>query len=45
MNGLTYLKKLVEKYQIPEVQVIKFTKEDVVRSGITKHFVYALEDE
>lgn len=45
MNGLTYLRKLVEKYQIPEVSFIKFNKDDVVRSGITKSFVFALEDE
>ena len=45
MNGLQYLKKLVDKYSIPEVSFIKFTKDDICRSGITKSFVIAFEDE
>ena len=45
MNGLTYLRKLVEKYQIPDVTFINFTREDICRSGITKSFVIAFEEE
>lgn len=45
MNGLTYLRKLVDKYHIPEVSFIKFTRNDICRSGITKSFVIAFEDE
>lgn len=45
MNGLTYLSKVVEKYQIPEVSFVRFTREDICRSGITKSFVIAFEDE
>lgn len=45
MNGLTYLKKLVEKYEIPDVSFTKFTREDICRSGITKSFVVAFEEE
>lgn len=45
MNGLTYLHKIVEKYQIPEVGFVKFTRDDICRSGITKSFVIAFEEE
>lgn len=45
LTGLLYLSRMVEKYKIPDVAFIGFTKEDVVRSGITKQFVLAFEDE
>lgn len=45
MNGLTYLRKLTEKYSIPEVSFINFTRDDICRSGITKSFVIAFEEE
>jgi phosphate starvation-inducible PhoH-like protein len=45
MNGLTYLQKLTEKYKIPDVTFVKFTRDDICRSGITKSFVVAFEDE
>lgn len=45
MNGLTYLKKLTERYNIPDCAFVHFTKEDIVRSGITKEFVLAFEEE
>lgn len=45
MNGLEYLNKLVEKYEIPDVSFIQFTRDDICRSGITKSFVIAFEDE
>ena len=45
MNGMTYLQKIVEKYNIPDVSFINFTRENICRSGITKSFVIAFEDE
>lgn len=45
MNGLRYLRKLVERYNIPEVTFVDFTREDICRSGITKEFVLAFESE
>lgn len=45
MNGFTYLRKLVDKYQIPDISFINFTREDICRSGITRSFVVAFEDE
>lgn len=45
MNGLTYLRKLVDKYKIEDVSFVNFTRDDICRSGITKSFVIAFEDE
>lgn len=45
MNGFTYLRKLVEKYNIPEISFINFTRDDICRSGITRSFVLAFEEE
>ena len=45
MNGLTYLRKLTEKYNISETSFINFTREDICRSGLTKEFVIAFEEE
>lgn len=45
MDGLTYLHKLVEKYQIPETSFVQFTRDDICRSDLTKNFVIAFEDE
>lgn len=45
MNGLSYLEALVNKYYISDTSFIKFTKDDIVRSGITKEFVIAFESE
>lgn len=45
MDGLTYLHKLVEKYSIPDVESVQFTRNDICRSDITKSFVIAFEDE
>jgi phosphate starvation-inducible PhoH-like protein len=45
VDGLTYLKKIVGKYQIEDTCFIQFTPEDIVRSGITKAFVLAFEAE
>lgn len=45
MDGLTYLHKLVTKHKIDDVSFITFTCDDIVRSGIVKDFVIALEVE
>lgn len=45
MNGLDYLRAIVEKYSIPDCSFVQFTKNDVERGDITKHFVFAFEDE
>lgn len=44
-DGLTYLEKLCAKYNISDSCFVKFTPEDIVRSGITKEFVLAYEAE
>ena len=45
VTGLAYLSKLVDKYKIEDVTFVEFTKEDIVRSGMTKAFVVAFEEE
>lgn len=45
MDGLTYLYKLVDKYNIQDTSFTEFTRNEVVRSGLTKSFVCAFEDE
>lgn len=45
MNGMTYLRKIVEKYDIRDCSFVDFDRNDICRSGITKDFVIAFEDE
>ena len=45
MDGLTYLEKICKKYNISDCSFNTFSREDVVRSGLTKEFVIAYEDE
>ena len=45
ITGLEYLEKLIAKYGITDTCFVKFTSDDVVRSGITKEFVLAYEAE
>lgn len=45
MDGLTYLNKIVSKYNISDSAFISFTRDDIVRSGMTKEFVVAFEEE
>lgn len=45
MDGLTYLEQLVSRYDINDSAFVKFTRDDIVRSGITKEFVVAFEEE
>jgi len=44
-DGLTYLEQLVIRYGIDDVGFVKFTRDDIVRSGITRDFVVAFEEE
>lgn len=45
-NGLTWLKKFVEKHQLQEyIEIVEGTSEDIVRSGVCKAFVQAMEKE
>lgn len=45
MDGLTYLEKVVTKYNISDTAFITFTRDEIVRSGLTKEFVIAFEEE
>lgn len=45
MDGLNYLGKIVQRYSIPDVEFVTFTRDDICRSGITKSFVVAFEEE
>ena len=45
MDGLTYLEKICLKYNISDCSFTTFNREHVVRSGLTKQFVIAFEDE
>lgn len=45
MDGLTYLDEICYRYNIDEAAFVEFTREDIVRSGLTKKFVCAFEDE
>lgn len=45
IDGLTYLEKVCTKYNIQDCSFTSFGREDVVRSGLTKEFVIAFENE
>lgn len=45
MDGLTYLNKIVQKYNIPDSAFITFDRSHICRSNIVKDFVIAFEDE
>ena len=45
MDGLTYLQLLVQKYDITDTSFVNFTRDEIVRSGLTKEFVIAFEEE
>lgn len=45
MNGLTYLKEITNRYQIDDIGFIKFSTDEIVRSGMVKEFVLAFEQE
>lgn len=45
MTGLVYLEKIIKKYNIPDTAFVGFTRNEIVRSGLTKEFVIAFEEE
>ena len=45
MDGLTYLNKIVQKYNIPDCQFITFTRDQICRSDVVRDFVIAFEEE
>lgn len=44
-NGLKWFESLVQKHYISNVGVVKFTHDDIVRSGMVKELVIAFEKE
>ena len=44
-NGLDYLAYIVDKYNISKTGLIEMEVKDIQRSGITKEFVIAYEQE
>lgn len=44
-DGLTYLKFIIEKYNIQDTAFVQFNRDDIVRSDITRDFVIAFEEE
>lgn len=45
LDGVTYIKKILDNYEIRDSGVIEFTMEECVRSGICKDFLVAYEKE
>lgn len=45
IDGVSYLAKILDKYNIRESAVIVFTEDDILRSGIVKDFVLAFNRE
>lgn len=44
-NGLKWFEGLVQKHNIPDIGVTRFTHKDIVRSGMVKQLVIAFEKE
>ena len=44
-NGMQWFEYLVDKHSIPDVGVVKFNHDDIVRSGMVKDLVIAFEKE
>ncbi|QXM18472.1 PhoH-like protein [Acinetobacter phage Phab24] len=42
-SGLKWFENLVDKHEIPSIGVVKFTHDDIVRSGMVKELVIAFE--
>lgn len=45
MTGLLYLEEIIKKYNISDTASTTFTRDEIVRSGLTKEFVIAFEEE
>lgn len=44
-NGMKWFEYLVDKHNIPDVGIVKFNHDDIVRSGMVKELVIAFEKE
>ena len=44
-NGLKWFETLVKRYKISDIGVVKFTHDDIVRSGMVKELVIAFEND
>jgi phosphate starvation-inducible PhoH-like protein len=44
-DGLSYLRYITDKYNIQDVAFVQFTRDDIVRSDITRDFVIAFVEE
>ena len=44
-NGLKWFESLVKRYKISDIGVVKFTHDDIVRSGMVKELVIAFEND
>lgn len=44
-NGLKWFEALVKRYKISDIGVVKFTHDDIVRSGMVKELVIAFEND
>ena len=45
VSGIVYLADIIKKHNLPNCGVVEFTSDDIVRSGLTKHFVKIFEEE
>ena len=42
--GVIYLKKLVDKYNLQDINIVKYRKEDILRSDFVYDYVVAMQD-
>jgi phosphate starvation-inducible PhoH-like protein len=45
VDGMTYIVNILDNYEIRDSGIIEFGIEDIVRSGITRDFVIAYEED
>lgn len=45
LSGIEYLSSLITKHSLPKCGVVKFTSDDIVRSGLTRRFVEIFDKE
>ena len=45
LNGLAYMKQMVERYKIDDISFVTFGTEHIVRSGMVREWVLAFESE
>ena len=42
--GVIYLKHLVDKYNLKDIEVVKYSREDILRSDFVYDYVVAMQD-